>query len=272
MDDTTTAAVPVRGLDAPAPDPAIPAGAERRAEPTAAAGGTGRLLRIGGLCALLIATGYVATIPLFALAGAPPTGAEARLAYHAAAGATWWAIVVLSVLTDLLFVPLALALAVRLWPSAPAAAAIGGAFTFLFVALDLSVTWPAYAALISLGMRYGEAVTEADRLALVASAGYPAAILSSPLQAVSSILTLSLGILATGIGIWRSGSGRAAATAAVAAGIAGTASVVETAVTGAVSPLAIVASILTIAWLVLVAEVMLRPRRPRTMDGDVSVS
>jgi hypothetical protein len=230
------------------------------------------ILPAGGAAGLLVAAGYLATIPLFAAVGAPPNGAEARLAYHASAGGAWWAIVALSVLTDLLLVPVAIALYVALRRTDQPAMLMATSFTLLFVALDLAVTWPAYGALISLGGEYASATAD-QRVALIAAAGAPSAVLGSPLQAVDSILTLSVGILITGLVMLRGRPGqapgvaggatwfgRAPALVGVATGILGVASVVETALTGAVSPLAISGSLLTIAWLVLVGRGLLRLR------------
>jgi hypothetical protein len=215
------------------------------------------MLRTGGVAALLLAAGYVAVIPLFASIGAPPTGAEARLEYHATAAATWWAIVALSVLTDLLFVPVAVALYAALRRVSEPAMQLATAFTLLFVVLDLAVTWPAYASLIDLGQQYASAPAD-ERALLVAAAGYPSAVLSSPLQSIDSILTLSIGILVTGLVILRGSLGRASGIGGVATGAVGIASVVHTALTGELSPLAIAATMLTIAWLVLVGRGLLR--------------
>ena len=231
------------------------------------------ILRTGGVAALLLAGGYVATIAVFAVVGAPPTGAQARLEYHATAAGAWWAIVALSVFTDLLFVPVSIALYTALRRSNQPAMLLATTFTLLFVALDLAVTWPAYVSLIELGRQYAAATTGDQRAVLLAAAGYPSAVLGSPLQAVDSILTVSVGILVTGLVMLRGRPGRAPgvaggatwfgrapALAGVATGIAGVASVVETAVTGLLSPLAIGASLLTIAWLVLVGRGLLRLR------------
>src|SRR5215475_9128034 len=68
------------------------------------------MYRVGGISALLLGIAYIITIPLYAYAGAPPSGGEARLQYLAGKTAVWWAILGLSVLTDLLFVPVALSL------------------------------------------------------------------------------------------------------------------------------------------------------------------
>jgi hypothetical protein len=218
---------------------------------------TAQARRYGGLSALLVAGGYVAIMPLFAAAGAPPVGAAERLAYHAAHPGPWPRIIALSVLTDLLLIPFALALWVQLRGGAPALAAIAAAFTGLFVVLDLAVTWPAYTSLVSLAARY-DAADAAARAALVAGAAAPSAVLSSPLQAVNSILTLSVGILAAGLGARSVGLGRASAWLAVTTGVVGIASVAHTAVTGTMSPLAIAATLLTIGWLLATGAAMLR--------------
>jgi hypothetical protein len=214
----------------------------------------------GAAAALLLAAGYLATIPLFAAVGAPPVGAAARLEYHATTTTAWSAIIALSVLTDLLYVPVAIALSTVLRRTSRPAMLVATAFMALFVVLDLAVTWPAYASLVALGGQYAVASGE-ERALLVAAAGYPSAVLGSPLQAFDSILTLSIGILATGLVMARDGFGRAAALTGIATGSIGIASVVETALSGAVIALAIAASILTIAWLVLVGLGLLRAAR-----------
>ena len=77
----------------------------------------GRLYRWGGAAGLLIGAGDVAIMALYAPMGAPPQGAAARLAYMAAHPTAWWWILGLSVVTDILFLPLFLAL--QQWLSAP---------------------------------------------------------------------------------------------------------------------------------------------------------
>jgi hypothetical protein len=68
------------------------------------------LYRVGGISAIALGIAYIVIIGLYVPVGAPLKGAEARLAYMAGHTTIWWAIVGLSVLTDFLFVPVALAL------------------------------------------------------------------------------------------------------------------------------------------------------------------
>src|SRR5262249_5146291 len=125
------------------------------------------IYRVGGLSALLLGIAYIATIPLYASAGAPPSGGEARLQYLAGKTTVWWAILGLSVLTDVLFVPVALALYLALKGVNRNAMLVATTFVGLFVVLDLAVTWPDYAALITLSTHYAAAATDAQRLAYV---------------------------------------------------------------------------------------------------------
>jgi hypothetical protein len=215
--------------------------------------------RIGGVAAILLAVGYVATMPLFASVGAPPEGAHARLEYHVTGTDTWWVIVALSVLTDLLFVPVAISLYTVLRRLSQPVMLFASAFIMIFVVLDLAVLWPAKVSMITLGEAYGTATSEQRALLLVA-AGYPSSVLDSDLTAVYSILTLGIGILGTGLVMLRGAFGRATAIVGVATGIVSIASVIETMVTGAFPMLVVGASLLTIVWIVMVGRALLRSR------------
>lgn len=61
---------------------------------------------------------------------------------------------------------------------------LAAAFVFLFVVLDLAVTWPNYAALIILGGKYASATNDVQRAAYVAAANYPSAVVTSRLEVV----------------------------------------------------------------------------------------
>ena len=70
-----------------------------------------RWYRVGGVAALVLGICYVAIIPLFAHVGvAPNGGGEAWFRYLPGKTTLWWTILGLSVFTDFLFVPIALAL------------------------------------------------------------------------------------------------------------------------------------------------------------------
>src|SRR5215469_12861511 len=127
------------------------------------------LYRAGGISALLLGLGYLAIFPLYATVGAPPSDAEAWLKYLVGKTTVWWAILGLSVLTDLFFVPVAVTLYLALKGVNRNAMLVGTAFMELFVVLDLAVTWPNIASLITLGEKYAGATSDAQRAAYVAA-------------------------------------------------------------------------------------------------------
>jgi hypothetical protein len=210
------------------------------------------LYRAGGVCALVIGIAYVVIIGLYVPMGAPPSGAEARLAYVAGNTRTWWAILGLSVATDFLFVPVALALYLALKGVNKGAMLLASACVGLFVVLDLAITWTNYEALIILGGKYAAAANEAQKAAVVAAAVYPSAVLESKLLFVYNSLTLAVGILITGL-VMRSGVfGRGTAYLGVVTGIVGIISVVGPYFVSALSVGIIVTSVLTTVWVMFV--------------------
>jgi hypothetical protein len=212
------------------------------------------ILRWGGAAALALGVGYVMTIALYASVGAPPNadGGEAWLAYAAGKTSAWWAILGLSVLTDLLFVPVALALYVALERVARGAMLLATALILLFVVLDLAVTWPNYASLIALSGDFAASSTEAGRAAAAASAASPAAMLASTTFAVYAILVPSLGILVASLVMRGAAFGRGAVVIGILTGIFGIIAVVGPLVLASLGAAAILASTLTTLWLFLV--------------------
>jgi hypothetical protein len=136
------------------------------------------LYRVGGICALVLGIAYLVTIPLYAHVGAPPSGGEAWLKYLAGKTTEWWAILSLSVLTDLLYVPVALALYIALKGINRNAMLLATALVGLFIVLDLAVTWTNYAPLITLSSNYAAATNDAQRMVYVAAANYASAVLA----------------------------------------------------------------------------------------------
>src|SRR6266542_5326169 len=129
------------------------------------------LYRVGGISALVIGIAYITIFPLFAqVGGAPPSGGEVWLKYLEGKTTVWWAILGLSVLTDFLFVPLALSLYLALKGVHRNAMLLATALVGLFVVLDLSVTWSAFASLLTLSGNYVAASNDVQRSAYVTAA------------------------------------------------------------------------------------------------------
>jgi hypothetical protein len=204
--------------------------------------------RLGGISALVLGAAYIVIIVLYVPLGAPPTGAEARLTYLAGHTSVWWAILGLSVLTDFLFVPLAIALYLVLKSVNRNAMLLATAFIGLFVVLDLAITWPNYAALITLSGHHAAVTSDAERAVFVAAANYPSTVLESRLLGVYVILVPAIGILITGLVMLKGAFSKTTAYLGVATGIAGIVSIVGPFFASSLGVTVVLASVLTTVW------------------------
>lgn len=155
------------------------------------------IYRVGGLSGIVLGIGYLLTIPLVTLyaGGFPPLGAEARLAFFAEHAAGWWVATALMVFTDLLYIPFFLALYHALKGFNKYLMLLAFACAGLFVVLDLATTWTSFPSLIILSSNYAAATSDTQRAIIVAAAGYPSAIIDSPLSGIYAILIPALGLL-----------------------------------------------------------------------------
>jgi hypothetical protein len=210
------------------------------------------LYRVGGISALTLGIGYIVIVALYVPMGAPPHGAEARLAYIAGNTAVWWTILWLSVVTDLLFLPVAMSLYAALKQFHRNAMLLAAVCMALFVGLDLAITWTNYAALITLSGRYSQASGEAQRAAVIAAAEYPSVVVESNLLFVYNTLVLGVGILIAAFVMLKGAFSKSTAYMGLATGILGIVSVVGPVFVSALSVTIIVTSVLTTVWLLFV--------------------
>lgn len=183
------------------------------------------LFRVGGIAALTTGIAYIVIIALYASVGVPPEGGEARLAYLVGKTTAWWAIVGVSVLTNFLYVPVALSLYFALRGVNRFAMLLGVAFVGLFVILENAVNWTSYASLILLSEDYAAATNESQRAIFVAAATYVSAVLESPLAGVWAIGTLSFAFLVIGIVMLKSIFSKFTAYVGILTGVFGIAAV-----------------------------------------------
>lgn len=228
------------------------------------------LYRVGGLSALAIAIGYIVIIALYVSVGRPPEGGEAWLTYGAGKTDIWWGILALSVLTDILLVPLWLALYLALRGIHRDAMLLATALMGLFVVLELSVGWPAIGVLITLSGDYAAATTDAQRAVHMAAAEYASLVGESTLAGVYSIAIPGLATLVAGFVMLKGVFGRGAAYVGVLAGILGIASVVLGLFVSALGQIVILASILTLVWYVPVGYRLYRLGQVRPEAGPRS--
>jgi hypothetical protein len=219
------------------------------------------LYRVGGISGIVFGIAYIVIIALYVPLGAKPSGAEAWLSHMAGNEATWWAILGLSVLTDLLLVSVALALYLALKDINRNMMLVATAGTGLFIILDLAITWTNYAALITLSSNYAAAATDAQRVMLVTAATYSSTVLESNLLFVYNTLTLSVGILLTGFVMRKGIFGKSTAYIGLATGSVGIVAVVGPAFISALSATIIIAAVLTTVWVLLAGYELYRLSR-----------
>jgi hypothetical protein len=210
------------------------------------------LYRVGGIAALILVIGYFLTFPVYGSVGFYPNGDEARLAYFAKNATGWWIITGLMVFTDLLIVPVFLALYQALKGINRNVILLAVVCEGLFIAVDLAVTWTAHSALLTLGNNYAASTSDIQRAVLVAAAGYPSTMLDSPLLAICIILIPALGILLAAPvmskGIFR----KSTVYLGWAVGISGIVAGMSPIFPGALSAMPIINALLVMVWYLFV--------------------
>jgi len=217
--------------------------------------------RWGGIAALLLEIGYVVIIPLFALVGAPPATGEAWFRYLPGKTTVWWAILWLSVATDILYLPVAWALWFALRTTGRNLMLASIVCLHLFVVLDLAVTWTHHASLLALFQSYSRATDEAHRAAYLAAAEYASAMPSTPLLIFFAIVIPSIGVLLASLVMIKARFGKASAWVGVITGVFGVMSL-----TG-FYPLVIANALGATLWFFLVGARLLRLGRAFTAPG-----
>lgn len=207
--------------------------------------------RVGGISAFVLVIGYFATFPLYASAGISPAGAEAQLRHYAPHLTEWWAILWIMVFTDLLYVPVWLGLFQALKGIGRYLLILALVCKGLFVVLDLVVTWPNFAALYTLSANYVSA-TDIQKVALIAAAGYPSAVLDSPLLRIYAILIPSLGTFLSGFVMLKGVFHKGVAYLGFAVGVTGILAAVGPFFTDALATMHIINALLATFWFLAV--------------------
>ncbi len=175
----------------------------------------------GAIAALLLATGYVAIIPLFSWAGEPPVTGEAWFRYLPGKTTAWWVIIWLSVITDLLYPPVAWALWTALHKAQTNLMLAAVVCLNLFVVLDLAVTWTHHVSILALFQEYSSAADDAHWVVYLAAAEYASSIYATPLLSFYIIVIPSVGVLLASIAMINAGFGTATGWIGVIVGVFG---------------------------------------------------
>lgn len=210
------------------------------------------LYRLGGIAAFVLVIGYFLTFPLYASAGIAPTGAEAQLLHYAPHLTEWWAILGLMVFTDLLYIPIWLALYRSLKGISRNVMVLALICKGLFVALDLAFTWTNYAILFNFSRDYAMTTNEVQRAAIVSSAGASAAVMDSLMLKIIAILIPSLGTFLSGLVMLKGIFSKGAAYLSFAVGITGILAAFGPIFTDALGTMHIINALLATGWYLLV--------------------
>jgi Domain of unknown function (DUF4386) len=224
------------------------------------------LHQFGGVSAIVLGMLYIIITILYILGGALPSGGEEWLKHLVRHTLEWQAILGFSVLTDFLFIFVAWSLYIALKKVNKNAILTGIGFLGLFVVLDLAVTWPNYASLINLSGKYAAAINDTERMTFVAAADYAFGVLSSRLFAVYAILVPALGILIIGLVMLKGTFSKVTAYLGVVTGILGIISVVGPLFIAALGMTAIITSVLTTVWVLLVGFKLIRLSQMNTIS------
>lgn len=210
------------------------------------------MYRLGAFSAFLVVIGYLIQIALFVPVYPFPSEGQAMLEYLVGKTTVWWAIIGLSVLTDFLYALIAFSLYQALKGIDRNTMVVATGFKWIFVVLELAISWPIYTGLITLSGAYAAATTEAQRAAYAATASYATGVLNSTLLAVYAILIPALGTLLIGLVMRKGIFSKTTAYLGIVGGALGILSVVGPLFVPALDPTIIVASLLYTVWFLLV--------------------
>jgi len=208
------------------------------------------LYRMAGFSGIAIAVGYVFITAGFTISGAPlPTGAEAWVTYMAGKSNLWWGIIWLSIITDILYLPVAAGLYNLLKNVHKGMILVSGALFALFVVLELAITWSNYAAIIELINRYGLATTEPQRTLYLSTIEYASSVFQTPVTGFYAIFIPSIAVILASIVMLKSARfGKIASYIGLLSGTINAFSVIGELFSSTLSLLVIPGSVLALIW------------------------
>ncbi len=211
-----------------------------------------KLYYLTGIAAIILGVSYVLIIVLYIISGAPPADLASKLNHMASHQTEWWGILLLSVITDLFFIPISVCLFLLLKHIGRSMVMTGAVLLVIFVVLDLAITWPNYSAMITLGQKYVITTDATQKQALLTAAYYPSEILDSRLLGIYIILIPSIGILLIGLIMLRSTFNKATSYTALGSGVLGIIAVIGPLLYEPLGLTIILGSTFTLIWSILV--------------------
>jgi len=225
------------------------------------------LLFLAGLSGIAIAIGYIAITIEYVMSGQPlPTEAAAWVGYLDGKSDLWWCIIWCSVITDILYLPVAYALYDVYKPTnRPVMLASLGLYC-LFVFLELAITWSKYPVLLNLVSRFRTAASPDIQQMLVIGIGSVTSEIFSPMTAFYTIFIPSVAVIRASLVMIRDGNfGKVIPTVGMVSGFGNAVSVVGGFLFKPLGQLVVLGSVLVLIWFLGVGVKMLQLRR-RVME------
>jgi len=208
------------------------------------------LYRLAGYSGIAVAVGYVFMTAGFIISGTPlPVTAEAWVAYMAGKSNIWWGIICLSIITDILYLPIAAGLYRLLKNVHRGMLVTAGALYALFVVLELSITYSNFPAIIELVNRYGLATTEAQRALYLSAIEYASTVFQTPVNGFYTIFVPSIAVILFSIVMLKSAKfSRIASYIGISSGALNAFSVIGGLFSSTLGLLVIPGSVLALVW------------------------
>lgn len=150
----------------------------------------------GGISAIAIAIGYLVISTAFAISGFPlPTNSAEWISYLNAKLGLWNIIIWLSIITDILYIFVALAFIEYFKEKYKFALIVAAVFFMLFVVLELAGTWSIYPSIIELHKKYLTATSVANQSLYLGALEYASTHFQTTVNSFYTIVLPALSIL-----------------------------------------------------------------------------
>lgn len=155
---------------------------------------------VSGISAIGVAVSYIFITTGFVIAGPrlPESGIgwikylDGKLSY-------WWMIIILSILTDILYIPITIGLYELLKKFHKGLILFSGILLNLFVLLELAISWMNFPTIINLVSLYNASSSEIERTLYLSSIEYASRLIDNPVGAFYMIFIPSAGVILANI-------------------------------------------------------------------------
>lgn len=216
------------------------------------------ILKTGGWCGISIFLSYLAITLIYVSAGELKGGIENKLLLISTNEISWWWILILSVLTDLLLLPFVYALYKLLFPLEKDIVLFAVLTFMLFIIMDLALTWPSFELLIDIAKEYVNAPEQTTNTDLLSMAELLDKFHSSLLFSAYVILFMSIGIVIFSRAFKKHLNYSGIYITGLLIGLLGISALLSVLVIGTTGIIAILVSVLTTLWIGMVSLKLLK--------------